>query len=75
MEQDQRFFYEKQLPVLRKNQMHLEIWDLKVHFFYLRKQICKAEKTGKLDNNIMKLKRLISPKSRMDKVNGILGIE
>ncbi len=75
MEQDQRFFYEKQLPVLRKNWMLLEIWDMKVHFSLLKKQLNKAEKTGILDSNIMKLQKLLSPKSFMDKVKKILGIE
>ncbi len=61
LEQDKKFFFINQLPVMKKKCMFIQIWDQKIYYYLLQKQLTKLEKTGIYDTKILRWQKVLSP--------------
>lgn len=69
MQQEYKFFLERQLPVLKEKRMFLELFDVKVLHFLLTKLIDKLDKKGVYDSNIIGWYKVLSPLEFFDWIN------
>ena len=67
--QENNFFNEKQIPVLKKYHMYLELYDQKLNHFLQQKIIDIYDKKNLVKSKIMKLQIVLSPVEMINKIN------
>ncbi len=67
--QESKFFKEKQIPLLKKEHMYLELYDQKLNHFLQQKIIDIYDKKNVIIGSLMKLQIILSPVEMINKIN------
>lgn len=67
--QENKFFKEKQIPLLKKNHMYLELYDQKLNHYLQQRIIDIYDNKNKIKSKLIKLQIILSPIEMINKIN------